>query len=258
MENDIRKILLIEGLNKSYEINGEQRRVIRNFNLDVNEGEFVCILGYSGCGKTTLLRMLAGLEHPDAGRILLNGKVKTKPEKDIVLVFQDFNQLFPWKTVRDNIVHPLMATGTARNKKEAQMIADNILSEVDLSDFSKSYPNQLSGGMKQRVAVARALVLNPKVMLMDEPFAALDAVTRRNLQKMIKEICKKHKETILFVTHSVEEAVLLADRIIVLNNNPKEECSIARSIDNERYSYGDQYLRTMLVNELIDSIGGKD
>lgn len=256
MENDINKILLIENINKSYYINDENRNVLRNLTLDVNEGEFVCILGYSGCGKSTLLRILSGLEKPDSGKVLLNGVERTKPSRDILLVFQDFNQLLPWKTVQDNIIHPLMATGIIKDRKQAQNVAENILEEIGLGDFSKSYPNQLSGGMKQRVAVARALVLKPKVMLMDEPFAALDAVTRSNLQKMTKGICKKHNETVLFVTHSVEEAVLLADRIIVLNNDPDKESSIANIIDNERNVHGDKHLRTMLINELVETIGG--
>lgn len=256
MQADIKKILLIENVNKSYPINGENRKIIRNLTLDVNEGEFVCILGYSGCGKSTLLRMLAGFEQPDAGKILLNGNEKVSPQKDIILVFQDFNQLLPWKNVRDNIVHPILATGITKDKKQARSMAYDILAEIGLKDFAKSFPNQLSGGMKQRVAVARAMVLQPKILLMDEPFAALDAITRSSLQTMTKTICEKHNETVLFVTHSVEEAVLLADRIIVLNNDPNEECSVANVIDNQRYTHGDQYLRTMLINELIESIGG--
>ena len=252
-----KKILLIKNLQKYFNVNNGEKYVLRNFSLDVMEGEFVCILGFSGCGKTTLLRILAGMEKQTDGEILLEGMPHSKPSKDILLVFQDFNQLFAWKTVSENIIHPLLATKTAQNRIEASKISNDLLKEIGLEEFRKSYPYQLSGGMKQRVAVARALALKPKVLLMDEPFAALDAVTRKSLQQLTKNICKKYNVTVLFVTHSIEEAVLMADTIIVLNNNASKEESISNIIDNQRYTHGDEHLRAMLVNELISIIEGE-
>lgn len=180
MENN--KILQIQCLNKEFEIGGEKKQVLRNLTMDAMEGEFICFLGYSGCGKTTLLRILAGFESATGGEILLDGKRRDRPGKDILLVSQDFNQLLPWKTVLNNVVHPLLAAHKVENRKEAEQISKELLEAVGLLDFQNVYPHCLSGGMKQRVAVIRSLALRPRVLLMDEPFAALDAVTRRALQ----------------------------------------------------------------------------
>lgn len=256
MKNNV--ILRIHHLKKEFEIGGERKQVLRNLTMDALEGEFICFLGYSGCGKTTLLRMIAGFERATEGEILLNGKNRSRPEKDIILVSQDFNQLLPWKTVLDNVVHPLLVTHMAKSRKEAEQISRELLKAVGLLDFQDVYPHCLSGGMKQRVAVIRALALRPKVLLMDEPFAALDAVTRKSLQQMTKEICGQYQVTVFFVTHSVEEAVILADRIIVLNNNPNEPESISGMIDNQRYTHGDEHLRSMLIAELIAMIGAAE
>lgn len=252
------KILLIRNLRKEFEIGGEKKQVLRNMTMDATEGEFICFLGYSGCGKTTLLRILAGFEQATEGEILLDGTPRNKPGKDILLVSQDFNQLLPWKTVLNNMVHPLLATHKVDGRKEAERIGRELLEAVSLLDVQDVYPHCLSGGMKQRVAVVRALALKPRILLMDEPFAALDAVTRKSLQQMTKDMCRRYHETVFFVTHSVEEAVILADRIIVLNNNRGNPESISSIIDNQRYTHGDEHLRTMLIAELISMIGATE
>lgn len=256
MENDM--VLRIYRLRKEFEIGGEKKQVLRDLSMDAMEGEFICFLGYSGCGKTTLLRILAGFEQATEGEILLDGNAWSKPGKDILLVSQGFDQLLPWKTVLDNVVHPLLVTHMAKNRKEARQISRELLEMVGLLDYQDTYPHCLSGGMKQRVAVIRSLALKPRVLLMDEPFAALDAVTRRSLQKMTKDICERYQVTVFFVTHSVEEAVILADRIIVLNNDQNKPESISGIIDNQRYTHGDEHLRSMLISELISMIGAED
>lgn len=256
MENNM--ILQICHLQKEFEIGKEKKQVLRNLTMDAMKGEFICFLGYSGCGKTTLLRILAGFEQATSGEILLDGKARNKPGRDILLISQGFDQLLPWKTVLDNMVHPLLATHMAENRKEAVQISQEWLNAVGLAEFQDVYPHYLSGGMKQRVAVIRSLALRPRVLLMDEPFAALDAVTRKSLQQMTKNICKQYQETVFFVTHSVEEAVILADRIIVLNNNSNETESISGIIDNQRYTHGDEHMRAMLIAELITMIGATE
>ncbi len=188
---------------------------IEGFDLAVSAKEFVCILGPSGCGKTTLLRMIAGLDTATAGEILLDGERITGPHPKVGIVFQEYS-LFPWRSVLDNVAFGLEMQGMPRQ----------YLDLVGLAAFSRSYPSELSGGMRQRVAVARALALDPVVLLMDEPFGALDAQTRNMLQYELLGIWEKTKKTIVFITHSVDEAVFLADRIVVLTPRPGRVCEI--------------------------------
>lgn len=215
-------MLQISNIYKSFEVNSKKTNVLANISFSVKYGEFVCILGHSGIGKTTLLRILAGFCKQDSGTILLNGVEKNNINMDVLMVFQDFNQIFPWKTVKGNITHTLLATKTAKNRTDASKLADEILLGVDLVGYENYYPHQLSGGMRQRVAVARALVLNPKILLMDEPFASLDSKTRKKLQELTKKICNEKNTTVIFVTHNIEEAVELADRILILSQGQKK------------------------------------
>ena len=185
--------------------------------LSVEDGEFVCIVGPSGCGKTTLLNIVAGLEKPTKGEVLIDGKPVTGPGPDRVVVFQEY-ALFPWRTVLGNVEFGLEIAGVP--KKERREIALRYIRLVGLSGFENRYPHELSGGMKQRVALARALVMNPKVLLMDEPFGALDAQTRNIMQAELLRIWQATGKTILFVTHSIMEAVYFADRVVVLTARP--------------------------------------
>jgi NitT/TauT family transport system ATP-binding protein len=209
---------------------GSELEAIRDVNLAIRQEEFVCILGPSGCGKTTLLRMIAGLDQVTAGEIMLDGEKITGPNPKVGIVFQEYS-LFPWRNVIDNVAFGLEMQGVGSEERSAR--AEKYLDLVGLSLFSKSYPSELSGGMRQRVAVARALALDPVVLLMDEPFGALDAQTRNLLQNELLEIWGKTRKTIIFVTHSVDEAVFLADRLIVLTPRPGTVCE-AIAIDLPR------------------------
>ena len=218
------KILKAIDLSKKY---GDQE-IFKDVKFSVKEGEKLAIIGYSGCGKTTLLRILGGFEKPDTGKVLIGKKRVRKPKRKAIMVFQDFSQLLPWRTVLDNVVWPMMITGVERDKEQAISIAKDYLKEMGLSEatFGK-YPVQLSGGMKQRVAVARALALRPKILLMDEPFAALDNLTRKKMQDITRNACEKHKISAVLVTHSVKEAVVMCDRILIFC--PNKEYKIIKS-----------------------------
>ena len=190
---------------------------VKELDFNVKEGEFVTLVGPSGCGKSTLLDLLGGLTTPTRGRILIDGKEITGPGLDRGTVFQQY-ALFPWKTARGNIEFGLEAKGVPKHERKEQ--ANHFLSLVGLSDFGERYPHELSGGMKQRVAIARSLAFNPDVLLMDEPFAALDAQTRESLQSELLRIWQKTKKTIIFITHGIDEAVYLGERVVVLTPNP--------------------------------------
>jgi len=216
--------LEIRDLNKSFaKDDGSRLVVLDHVTFDVNDKEFVCILGSSGCGKTTLLRMIAGLDTAESGSIVLDGEEMKGTNPKVGMVFQEYS-LFPWRTVIDNIAFGLEMQGIA--KEERYRIAERYLRLVNLMQFRDSYPSELSGGMRQRVAVARALALDPVLLLMDEPFGALDAQTRNMLQQELLEIWEETKKTIIFITHSVDEAVFLSDRIIVLTPRPGRICRI--------------------------------
>ena len=190
---------------------------IKDVSFRVKDGEFVCIIGPSGCGKTTLLRMIAGLEKITGGEILLDGREVVKPGKDRGFVFQEYT-LFPWRTAQKNVEFGLEIQGMGKNERKE--LAKKYIDLVGLSGFESRYPKELSGGMQQRVAIARSLVNNPEILLMDEPFGALDAQTRNLMQVELLRMWKKEHKTILFVTHSVDEAVFLADRVIVMTTAP--------------------------------------
>lgn len=190
-------------------------KALKDVNLRVNCCEFLCIIGPSGCGKTTLLRLIAGLDYPSSGEIILGGARVSGPSPDRGMVFQEFS-LFPWRTVLKNVEFGLEVRGVQDRRK----IAEQYLELVGLQGFENCYPHELSGGMKQRVAIARALATNPSILLMDEPFGSVDAQTRNLLQEELLEIWRRTEKTILFVTHSVDEAVYLADRVAVMSARP--------------------------------------
>ncbi|MBB4124132.1 ABC transporter ATP-binding protein [Martelella radicis] len=202
-------------------------RALDNVDLSIREGEFVALLGPSGCGKSTLLNILAGFEANTEGEVRFDGGPITKPAPERAVVFQEA-ALFPWLTVFDNVNFGRRLQGSTRMNYEPEVNA--MLDMVGLTDFKHAYPSQLSGGMRQRVGIARALVMQPRALLMDEPFGALDAQTRLTMQELLLSIWQKHKTTVVFVTHDIDEAVLLADRICVMSARPAH---IAREIDIE-------------------------
>jgi NitT/TauT family transport system ATP-binding protein len=207
--------LKLRNVTKTFTSEEGEITALDNINLEVKLNEFLCILGPSGCGKTSLLRMIAGLDYPSSGEVILDGKKVCGPSPDRGMVFQEYS-LFPWKTVLKNVEFGLEILGIP----DRQKIAERHLELVGLKGFENSYPYELSGGMKQRVAIARALATDPAILLMDEPFGSVDAQTRNVLQKELLEIWKRTKKTILFVTHSVDEAVYLADRVAVMSVRP--------------------------------------
>jgi len=196
---------------------GEPTIALKDVNLEIEEKQFICIVGASGCGKTTLLRIIAGLETTTEGAILLNGVAVEGTDTDRGMVFQEYS-LFPWKSVIDNIAFSLEMKGIP--KAERRQTAEKYLKIIHLEQFRDAYPHELSGGMRQRVAIARALANEPMVLLMDEPFGALDAQTRNVMQRELLEIWTETQKTIIFVTHSVDEAVFLADKIVILSPGP--------------------------------------
>jgi NitT/TauT family transport system ATP-binding protein len=191
---------------------------VHGVDFTLEASEFLCIVGPSGCGKTTLLNIIAGFLAPAAGEIRIGGKAVTGQGLDRGIVFQDFAQLFPWRTALGNVAFGLEMKGVPRPEREA--IAMEQLRLVKLEKFAQSYPHHLSGGMQQRVAIARALAYNPAVLLMDEPFAALDALTRDEMQRLLAEVWRETRKTVIYVTHNVAEAVFLADRVIVMTPHP--------------------------------------
>ena len=210
-------ILSIKNLIKTFPKDDTEMIAVSGFQLDVKEGEFICLLGPSGCGKTTVLRIIAGLQSPTSGELTLRGNPITGPGSDRGMVFQEFG-LLPWRSVKKNVEFGLEVQKMDDAKKNE--ISKRFIDLVGLTGFENSHPNQLSGGMKQRVGIARALASNPEILLMDEPFGALDAQTRNLMQKELLRIWEETKKTVIFVTPSVDEAVYLSDRIVVMTGRP--------------------------------------
>lgn len=242
---DKKEILKINGLTKVYADQKEAAKVIDNLNLSVDKKEFLCILGPSGCGKTTLLRCIAGFEKYE-GDIIVDGEKKTEPGTDRLMVFQDYNQLFAWKTVKGNIQYPLKLKGI-KDKKKLDEITKEVLHKVKLDGYENYYPFQLSGGMKQRVAIAKALALKPQIILMDEPFAALDAMTRNELQAEMVRIHEEENSTVIFITHNIQEAIVLGSRLIVLKSGGQivldEKNSLKKPVTPSTPGYGEVWDR---------------
>jgi NitT/TauT family transport system ATP-binding protein len=206
--------ITIENLTKTY--SGGQVLALDRVNLDIEINESLCILGPSGCGKTTLLRIIDGLIVCDAGAVLIDGTAVSCPRPDVAMVFQHFG-LFPWKRLHENIAFGLELRGSAADRNA---VIDRYVELMGLKGFENSYPHQLSGGMQQRAGLARALAVNPSLLLMDEPFGALDAQTREMMQEELLRILETEKKTMIFVTHSIDEAILLGDRIVLMSRRP--------------------------------------
>jgi NitT/TauT family transport system ATP-binding protein len=233
--------LTIEGVSKRFTTKTKKSLILDNINISFKDGEFICLLGPSGCGKSTLLNIIAGLEQPTSGKVFLDSNEIKNVGVDRAMMFQD-SALFPWLKVIDNVEFGMKIAGVP--KEERRDKAMKYLRMVHLTKFKNSYIHELSGGMRQRVALARALTLDSKVLLMDEPFSALDSQTKSILQLQLQKVWMQTKKTIVFVTHNVEEAVLLADRVVVMAANPgkiKREFSIKlarpRTIENIDLSY---------------------
>jgi NitT/TauT family transport system ATP-binding protein len=212
-------MLEVTGLKKVYDADGRAVEAVRDLTFRLAAGELVCVVGPSGCGKTTLLKCISGLMSPTAGSVTLAGEPVTGPPKDMAVVFQEYGRsLFPWMSVRQNVELPLREKKLPKARR-AELV-DKALAAVGLTDSADRYPWQLSGGMQQRVAIARAIAYEPKVLLMDEPFAAVDAQTRADLEDLIRSVWQKFGVTILFVTHDIDEAVYLGQRVLVLSSSP--------------------------------------
>jgi len=235
--NDIQ----VENVTKIFSTGSKENKVIEGINLRIEKNEFICIVGLSGCGKTTLMRIMAGFEKPTTGDVFYNGEKITKPKMKCAFFFQDFNQLFPWKTAKKNVVYPLMLNKYG-NRRECERKAEEYLELVNIRNNKRvnkkdniwsRFPCTLSGGEKQRVTLARTLAMQPDVLFMDEPFSSLDAMTREDLQNELRKIWRELKLTIIFVTHNLDEAIRLSTRIIVLGNECGEEHDNPAKIFND-------------------------
>ena len=209
--------IVFDSVSRTFRRDGREQLAVENVSFEVREREFVALVGPSGCGKTTCLRMAAGLDFPTSGSVTVGGKAVIEPGPQRAVVFQQF-ALFPWKTVHDNIDFGLRSQGVPEFERRARIASQ--LELMGLQGYESAYPHELSGGMQQRVAIARCYVLNPEVLLMDEPFGALDAQTRTVMQEELVRLARKNPRSVLFITHAVEEAVYLADRVVVMTRRP--------------------------------------
>ncbi|HCF27792.1 MAG TPA: bacitracin ABC transporter ATP-binding protein [Cyanobacteria bacterium UBA11049] len=211
--------LVIEEVSKVYPSKTGASTVLDRVNLTVYEGEFICLIGHSGCGKTTLLNMVSGFNQPTSGEVRLQTKRVTEPGPDRMMVFQNYS-LLPWMTAFDNVYLAIDAVYQNKSKADKRAIALEHLAMVGLTEAADKKPSQLSGGMKQRVAIARALAIRPQVLILDEPFGALDAITKEELQEELLQIWRDHQVTVLMITHDIDEALFLADRLVMMTNGP--------------------------------------
>jgi NitT/TauT family transport system ATP-binding protein len=225
-------VLIAKGISKTYRTTQGRVLALESISFQVSVGEFLCIVGPSGCGKTTLLRVLGGLLAPTQGAVYLNGEPLNSPRRQIGFVFQKAN-LMPWRTVLKNVTLPLEVQGIGRT--EAHALAQELLELVGLGGFEKAYPHELSIGMQQRVAIARALIHDPAILLLDEPFASLDALTRERMNLELLRIWKARRKTVVMVTHSIQEAVFVADRVLVMSPRPgRIETAVSVSLPRPR------------------------
>ncbi len=250
--SEIKEDLSIEHLYKEFQVNNTGVSVLNDINLSIKNGEFISIVGHSGCGKSTLLRIVAGLESCSSGTVTLGGRAISKPGIDRGMIFQD-HRLMPWMTVKDNIAFGLYNL----SDQEKQKLINEHIELVGLKGFEKAYPHQLSGGMAQRAAIARALVHNPRVLLLDEPFGALDALTRIQLQQEILKIWEKEATTMLLVTHDIDEAIFLGDRVVIMTNRPaaiKKIIKVELPRPRDRTSYEFSQIRRSIYTEFFGEI----
>jgi nitrate ABC transporter ATP-binding subunit len=251
--------LQINNVSKVYPSPKGDFTVVENINLTVREGEFICVIGHSGCGKTTLLDMVSGFRQPSTGEVLLQGKPVTRPGPDRMVVFQNY-ALLPWKTAFENVYLGVHAVFPEKTKAEKTEIVHKHLAMVGLEDAANKKPGQLSGGMKQRVSIARALALYPQVLILDEPFGALDAITKEELQEELLAIWREHRVTVMMITHDIDEALFLADRVVMMTNGPAAQIgevleipfdrprNRAKIVEDERYYQLRNYALDFLYN----------
>jgi nitrate/nitrite transport system ATP-binding protein len=248
-------IISIEGVSKRYPSPQGMTTIFEDLWLKVNRGEFVCVIGHSGCGKTTVLNILAGLDEPTDGAVLVDDKEISGPSLDRAVIFQG-HALLPWRTVLGNVAYAVSSRWRSASRAEIEARAKKAIATVGLSGSEHKRPSELSGGMKQRVGIARALAIEPKIMLMDEPFSALDALTRGTLQEEARRICRESGQTVFMITHDVDEAIYLADRIVLMTNGPHAQ--IAEIVvnplaaDRQRAMIHHDPNYTPLRNHLID------
>ncbi|MFS8865854.1 ABC transporter ATP-binding protein [Synechococcus sp. H55.11] len=253
--------LTLENVSKTYPTPKGEYPVLRDINLSVCEGEFVCIVGHSGCGKTTLLNMVSGFTQPTGGSVKLKGQPITAPGPDRMVVFQGY-ALLPWLTVYENVYLAVQAVFPQKSQSEKHQIVEEHLNLVGLGEAAQKYPPQISGGMKQRVAIARALAIRPAVLILDEPFGALDAITKEELQEELLRIWEEHRCTVLMITHDIDEALFLADRLVLMTNGPAATIGQIISIpfprprDRERILEDPQYYR--LRNSVLSYLYGRE
>ncbi|AIE73413.1 MULTISPECIES: nitrate ABC transporter ATP-binding protein [unclassified Synechocystis] len=217
--NQYHSFITIENVSKVYATTKGPYTVLENVNLSVNEGEFICVIGHSGCGKSTLLNMVSGFSQPTAGVVQVGGKVISEPGPDRMVVFQNY-ALLPWLSALENVYIAVDAVHPQKTEAEKRAIAKDHLAMVGLTDAMDKKPGQISGGMKQRVSIARALAIRPQVLILDEPFGALDAITKEELQEELLQIWNEHRCTVLMITHDIDEALFLADRLVMMTNGP--------------------------------------
>ncbi|WP_448524705.1 nitrate ABC transporter ATP-binding protein [Parathermosynechococcus lividus] len=212
--------LRLEQVSKVYPTSNGPFTVLTDITLDIQAGEFICVIGHSGCGKTTLLNMVSGFVRPTTGEVRLKGQLIKEPGPDRMVVFQNY-ALLPWLTAADNIYLAVDAVWPQKSRPQKMAIVREHLAMVGLADAAQKYPSQLSGGMKQRVAIARALAIRPEILILDEPFGALDAITKEELQEELLNIWQEHRCTVLMITHDIDEALFLADRLVMMTNGPE-------------------------------------
>lgn len=250
-------ILNIEHLKKDFVIKGETVEVLKDISLEIERGEFISLIGSSGCGKSTVLKLITNLEDPTSGKIYIDGEPVKGPSEKVSMIFQE-SRLFPWLTVEENIEFTISKSIPKNKRKE---IVKNHIELVGLSGFERAVPSQLSGGMQQRVSIARGLATNPEILLLDEPFGALDAFTRINMQEETLKIWEKEKTTMIMVTHDIDEAIYLSDRIVVMSAKPgvvKDIVNVKLPRPRDRSSLDFMSIRRKVMLALYEKNSDKD